>query len=920
MNLMQSKVRLLDRDIDGLESAGAVDKKTSAYILTPELDEFSIQVVPVTIYIARVEQDREGVLLLNVPPAFNDTLEKKGFYPFDNGWLRNVDGIDERFWRPIFGDKIQFIRRPSKKHISTTVDEHLAPPPALSAAIRALTDEHIAWILKHENIVSHTLVRRAVIKALNGCYSYPGVWPIIKVTALNRLELNPEDQVLLSYLWDLIALGGFDSTDVPATLSVSLLLKKVIERGRLTAAVQSAISDCLVSSVHDSFVAYLHWDIFAVDEGHSSMGPMIRKQFTDVTEVSKYLLENSYLEKAGFTLKESVAERVYESVSSDNVIGDWADSIAVTEMPRLTIEENPAPETTVVSESNEKHVDEHDDHGGYAFFEDEFTEEEYTDEESIGSDVLLHQGGLSWPQVYIELDILEKKVSTLFRESRVIATFTLEQIKYFRKNIVRDKNTYPLLHELFGFLFSVVDMGTLVRQLKRHNERAVWILSHLCRGADTAYFALIKCWSNPTYASAFINSRLEEDPTGESRAWWLRGYRIHPVGEGQWGIYQDTGSGQCVPIDRVEYESYGFAMNALRYRVRISKLKALRAEPNAGVRPFYLSGSCLLDCTSIPNSVFTQASTVEAVDEMIANQYDILLHTQKIVPVYRGVSLPSNDANFSYPPLFDQQIVIGLDAELSKNDVYYAIGQFMECLGWSLESFFLDDRLRLEFDDELHLYLDETCVYSGPYKGVFAGAWAGVYFRYCLHDSERSKDLAAWLCRVSTFPKRGDVDYDFSESVIMEFEDVDEEVLSWVNQDAIDRILNYLESPTEEGFLYCCSVRDALTMEPECAEFLPMFQDAVNITRYYQTYLGLYSEYKELLMSGATDMDYFVAHFCQWLWQKSRWQSVDVGWLVSAAENSMQPGINYFPDRTLWFMHGCMEQFVSSHIESGAPF
>lgn len=872
------------------------------YILCPDVAGLGITVIPVTLLISRSNNVVSAVLLKDVPETYISALEKYGFYSSHEGWMRDVKNVTEKTWQDIFGKNTVFACRPPQHQIPIANESFLAPPAALASAITHLSDEHLTWICKKDSIHGLDNLRRVKTKAIAGCYGYRGAWNVMKIVGLERLEKNPEDKELLSYLWDCVNAGNCSSDELPATLSLHALLVKVVERGRITGAIEDVLSSCLFSGVSGNTFINLEWALFSTTEGRKDFGPLSIKRHGNVESMASYLMEKGYVKQADEDEKITFEKRVAdnnEAPSPCDVTPDWADEVELPSDYELDGFSGALMNEVSEEGGNERGAE--------------------LSEASLDAEIVIlstDSRRLIYSQVYKVLEALELKVSNLSIYARPVGDLVIDALTEITEDAIFNVTLMRGAEELISLIRQALDAEGLRKSLVRHADRIAWLIELLGDRNRGVYFMLYRVWGNPKYAVCFADEAAEEIASAEPR-WWQKGFTISPSGSGMWKVFRRVHKGKLEPFfsEDVTFNSIKEANAALRLALRQSRVNILRSAQGSELYiANYLSGTAILNLNgALALDVESPAKT--DIESAIGQRSDDVFSSGRIFPVnYHCAAFNKSLLNHE---------VDGALSPIVKSDSPTSLATRSLGAGIVILSKVLDvDVNTLSIDGDMDFVvssagvsiarLNEVPIFEGEISGMLGFIWGKCCYHYL-----KGRDPVAftrWLdsTLIRQVPSLSDMDS--IDGVIMDLEDAQSDILAWINQSVLDQLMEHVENPSQDGYLFCRHLYSQALVTPEASNLLHLLKDVTLLSGQFSSRCELTGPYSEAVRSGGDISDVFAGMVHQWIWQRSVWKGIDAYVAVGFGLNSEQVSYNLFPEKPYWSVHAKIEMFLGSML------
>jgi hypothetical protein len=525
------------------------------FILCPNLEAIKVNVILLWFKPKGGGRECPVVLLDNVPVGFDSVLEACNFLKRPEGWLIDVTDKDSLFWRRIFGD-IEFTKRQPVKIYEPQKLILAPPPPSVVTVIRGYTDEHITYLTKHEGVTGTDAVRACKSDAMRGAVSSRGAWAVIKVAALDRLSKNPEDVSTFEYLWATAKAQNLNQDNIPASISHELLLRKIVERQRLTAQIESVLPSWFIRKAASNFIIKADWQQRYLFTTPEFGGPIDSKLFPEVEGLAQHLLDINCIPFNDQNLIATISKRI----ESENPIEhDWVDDLEI-------------PETNTES------------------FQLEMAEaQEFVNRfDHIEIFKILDR---------INLGIMRRVdySKTICREIFCIVV-SQQNIDIISPDFLKN------LEELLGYFTNVTNFDSLKKVWNQNSER-IQSLIRLIAVTNSARMKLLQIFSTVEKLDQFINKNIisiDNDPV----YWWWNGYGFSrtPSISG-WQIFKvdssssnPIGTGLYSSIQRASEDLYRIVM---RSKVRLVKTAVKGSEQFYG---FSARSGAILQLTPIHES------------------------------------------------------------------------------------------------------------------------------------------------------------------------------------------------------------------------------------------------------------------------------------------------------------------------------
>lgn len=850
------------------------DLADKPFILKPDLSSFAITALPIWVSTDSAPEGVQAILLESVPDTYASSLEENGFSEFAHGWIRDARGLTEVFWKQIFGD-IAFTKEKPVHHISPKTETPLPPPQQILSIIECFSDEHISWLAKSKGVVGHSQIRLLKKRAIKGRYDQPGAWDVIRFAALERLDKNPEDSEALEYIWNLGKEGKFDTSSLPRNIGPDKLIEKAIERGRVTAGIEKALPMRVKQFGTAGQIATISWSQLTVFIGRLHGGMVESIELPDRLSICIYLKGNEFTELVPESLDvtayidrvDSAIELAAGALNHVQQKNDWASEIVLpgAEIPATT-DDNSSPQSQELSDNSP------------------------TDFELEPLDVFL-----TWDEVYGELEAINNRIDQLTplasAFARKLVYSTISQKDYD----ITNARGLSALKRILRFFNNVVDKEHIEQTLRKNSDDIQHLCDEASPGCDSAFICLRKLTKDPVFSANIAHSALDET----DKTWWARGFRIVPTVNQQWTIHSVNSEGNTKRYTDSNYDDYGSALSVLKYKVRSTRLKPLNTGATTGNSNLW-KAAYLAEKGAIALLDTEASETIEMVDYRLDLMADSLLNTPKIYPFYL---VPSGEED--------------LDQTAKLKD---SVALFRKAVGLTEEQLWLNGSFVVEGGDSgYRAEINGVHLYKGDLAGLFGFIWGKAFYRY-LCSSRDMWDLRDLSYKLLFRKKESVLDFDIHEQIIDEISESDA-LHELLGEDGVYQVINAVESPSKSSYLFLRELLASAMIKNVSSESITTLRTACQVSRQYGAFSSMTPEYRAALAAGFSEEDVLGGALSQWLWQRIRWMGSERGgeWLTSAAFNSQQPSIDFFPQEFSWDVHALVDSLMSAFAKRELP-
>lgn len=469
------------------------------FVLCPDIEGHGIRVTPLWFRPKGGGKECPVIILESVPVGFNTVLDAKGFLQRPEGWLIDVHDKDEEFWRPIFGD-IGFIQKKPVKVYEPNKIVFAPPPATVKVVIRNFTDEHIQYLTKAEQVIGTEAVRASKNDALRGAVNCRGAWSIIKAAVLDRLARNPEDVTTFEYVWATAKTQSLDVRDLPTSIPHESLLRKIVERQRITAQMEQVVSSWFLKDGAAPFAIYVNWQQRSLHSGSVNGGPIERRDFNEVEGIAQYLLDMLCEPLDDKSIIEEFQNRISKSQSVNT--DDW---VAGLDIPVIESPDN--------IEQN--------------------TDKKKSDSFNKSTDCT----DLNWNEVYVCLDRLFQLSERRIAYARMICRYLFLQIINQEGINLYNHTALDNFEKLIGLFGKVTNFKSLQKLWERESHTLLDLLNALTVPGSSK-FNLLKIFQELSDLNNFIEHKLLECE-GERLGWWWSGYACSKTASNnEWQIFK----------------------------------------------------------------------------------------------------------------------------------------------------------------------------------------------------------------------------------------------------------------------------------------------------------------------------------------------------------------------------------------------
>lgn len=508
------------------------------FILCPVLDAINVKVIPLWFKPKGGGRECPVIILENVPVGYDSVLSACHFIKRPEGWLIDVTDKDIGFWRRIFGD-VKYIKRPPVKIFEPNKLIFAPAPPSVLTIVRSFTDEHIKYLTKGDSIVGIEAIRACKKHAIDGAINSRGSWSVIKAAAMDRLNKNPEDVATFEYVWATGKTYNLDLHGIPNTITHDLLLKKVVERQRLTAQMEKVLPGWFKKNGTLGTLIKVNWQSRIIYSASELGGPVDERRFSEVEEIAQYLLDINCLPLSEKEI--GLHATRFESANLNET--DWADEL---DIPPLNDQERAISAdvvnfpTVVTNKPNPSA---------------KIETQPYTD-------------------VLAKLTRIHSMVNRRVEYSRTISV-TIFQTLIEQSEIDFSKHgVLNSLEELIGFFASITNFESMAKVWNREHLRIRELINYLTV-TPKARMHLLQIFASLESINDYIDRNqinIDNDPT----FWWWHGHSFsRSPSNPYWQIFR-LGSKATQPVGTGLYKSIPQASEYLYKSVMRSKIEALK--------------------------------------------------------------------------------------------------------------------------------------------------------------------------------------------------------------------------------------------------------------------------------------------------------------------------------------------------------
>ncbi|UUA75124.1 hypothetical protein [Cellvibrio sp. QJXJ] len=505
-------------------------KEELPFILCPILDSLKVAVIPLWFKPKGGGRQCPVILLENVPVGFDTVLEACDFIKRPEGWLIDATDKDHSFWRRIFGD-VEYVKKQPIKIYEPIKLVISPPPPSVVAVIRGFSEEHIQYLTKNESVIGIEAVRACKNDALRGAISSRGSWSVIKAAVLDRLTKNPEDVPTFEYVWSTGKAHTLNLDGIPSEITHDLLLKKIIERQRLSAQIESVLPIWYKRNGPTVFIIKADWKNRKTYSTPVLGGPVDIKVYSEVECLAQHLLDIGCIPEKDSSIIEPIDKRI---IQVDEDISDWVDNL---EIPDAAIDHSAADKI-----------------------------DETLSDSSIN---FIH-----FCEVFKILNRISDKINKRVDYSKVISNLLFSEI--INQPNIPILNTIFLkqFEDLINTFSTVINIESLTKIWSREETTVKTIINSIALSTK-ARLTLLQTFSSAESINSFCSTN-SNSSFNDSRYWWWHGYTFSrtPSISG-WQIFR-VGKEANNPVGTGLYSSIEHASDDLYNIVKRGRLKVFR--------------------------------------------------------------------------------------------------------------------------------------------------------------------------------------------------------------------------------------------------------------------------------------------------------------------------------------------------------
>jgi hypothetical protein len=780
------------------------------FILCPVLESFKIKVVLLWLKPKGGGKECPVVKLENVPPAYDSVLTACNFVKLKTSpsWIVDVSDKDELFWKRIFGD-IQYVKKKPESVYQPDRLVYAALPAPLIGIIREYTEEHIQHLTKSDLVTGIEAIRQCKRNCLEGSIISRGVWRVVRAAALDRISNNPEDIEVLEYIHANGKSYNLDVTGFPANIDPVLLLKKIVERKRLTAQMEKVLPLWYRKPGAAPSIIFTDWTRRIAFIGSEFGGPVDEKQFSEVEALASYLIDSNPQQLSSEDIeKHSKSGRF---TSNDDDIVDWVSHLEIPNIPSLVPDE--ADSVNTIGEK----------------YEDSQLSKSNDDEISLSTLQFLERLNDLSKLIDRRVDY-SKTISRLIFTHLVFQPIPCENYGVFIRDI-------ELLISKFS---AVTNVEILERVFNKDGENIINLIDK-CASSQRSKTALSILFYSHESLDKFIQLSLCNGHL-VGNYWWEQGFAYsRAVGTAGWRIFKinSTSSSQ---LDDRSYESLPDARAILRNHVIRSRISTFRRSFTDATEyvAYKTSGGQILVLSE--NNEFE--SKDDWVNHVVSNLSALSLSSLKIIS----------------KQLITKEFVLAafkkVSAAIIGSPAYFDFGGRLEVL---------DDGRSVSA-----LWHGKSIGYVR--SGNVALIWIEALLRFseecgCFADFNEVTRL------LTIKPAMVDWELGFEDEIIDSINDLKNELDGEYGINVSTALIGAMTNQSMDSESICYSLLSEFTILKSPPEHISLVRDVLLFTANHRPYEKMTTAYSEALRLGLNTRELLIIAFARYVWIRLTWNS-----------------------------------------------